>query len=657
MVTLESIRSDLEARLAIDKEIHSVVVIADTLDEALEDAAVQLNSHVNNLECEVIEKGSHGILGLMKKPWQIRAYENAEILAKKQAQKNNDMFASQDEFQEEKIVDRDGIFYIRHFGSSIYLKVLNPEGKGHAVKESEILANAKRSDTESLDNDEIKKAAKNGTNGQYVEIGTYKHMPAGDALMTVDISRDEMHATITVTAPSMSGSDVSPEAIKRALQTQGVVAGIDEKKIQDFVDNPVFNIPYEVASAVLPVDGKDAYIAYNFETDRSKLKMKEAENGQVNFKELNLIQNVVEGQPLATKMLPERGKGGKTLFGRYLEAKNGKDIPIPLGRNVKLDSDGRTIIAAVNGQVLLIGDKISVEPIYEVDNVDIKSGNIDFNGTVICHGSVEDGFSVKASGNIEVHGNVGNCTLTADGDIIISSGVRGREEGVINSGKSVWARFIEQTTVHAEDSVIVQDSIVNSQITAMKKIVLIGKRATIMGGHLFATEEITAKNIGSNGGGAETILEVGYDPKAKQRLLEIQDEQIKLLRELEEIELNITTLEDQKKLRRSLSLEKQESLQSFKEQRDAISAHNDDIVKEIQDIQSRLRELKVVGKVNASGTVYAGVKILIRDEKHEVRADQKSVTYYFENGFVHTGKYAPNASVDKIKDPDGYTTH
>ena len=179
---------------------------------------------------------------------------------------------------------------------------------------------------------------------------------------------------------------------------------------------PIYGVPCVVAEAVQPVDGRDAYISYNFETDRSKIKLSETKSGQVNFKELNLIQNVVEGQPLATKILAERGKAGKTIFGRYLEAKNGKDIPMPLGKNVAVDKDGRTIIATTNGQVLLIGDKIHVEPIMEVDGVSLKTGNIKFNGTVIVKGNVEDGFEVKVSGNVEVYGNVGKSIIEADGD-------------------------------------------------------------------------------------------------------------------------------------------------------------------------------------------------------------------------------------------------
>ena len=76
MVTLEQIRTDLEVQLQKDKNLNYVEVQADSLEEALADAAVQLDSKVNLLEYEVIESGFAGFAGLMKKAWKIRAFEN-----------------------------------------------------------------------------------------------------------------------------------------------------------------------------------------------------------------------------------------------------------------------------------------------------------------------------------------------------------------------------------------------------------------------------------------------------------------------------------------------------------------------------------------------------------------------------------------------------
>src|SRR5574344_344020 len=128
MVTLDKIRLDMKQRLQNDKEIQSVDVNADTLDEALADAAVQLNTKVSNLEYEIEDKGFNGFAGLAKKPWRIRVYENSAYADKNKKNKIDDLFANEQMDEEVKVVDRDGIFYIRHFASQICLKVVLPEG-------------------------------------------------------------------------------------------------------------------------------------------------------------------------------------------------------------------------------------------------------------------------------------------------------------------------------------------------------------------------------------------------------------------------------------------------------------------------------------------------------------------------------------------------
>ncbi|MCR5319162.1 MAG: FapA family protein [Treponema sp.] len=656
MVTLDKLRLEMESQLEVDKEIHSVEVRADTIEECLADASVQLETKIANLEYEVLEKGFQGIAGLAKKPWKLLIYENPKFMQKKKIAKQAQL-AMEEAAEENKVVNSDGRFYIRHFKDGIYIHVVLPVGDGLPVAANDAISASKRPDTDEVDEALIKKCCKEGTDGAYVKIGEYARAAAGDAVMAVDIDKDEMYATISVSPPSMSGAEISANDIIRALESQGVVAGINEEKIAEFVDNPVYHIPYEVAVAIPPVNGSDAYMKYNFETDRSKLKIKESETGQMDFKELNLIQNVVEGQPLAQKIQPQRGKGGKTIMGRYLEATNGKDIQIPLGQNVKLDSDGVTVLAACNGEVLIVSGKICVEPVKEVKGVNIKTGNVTYFGTVIVHGNVEDGYNIKADGNIEIYGSVGNCRIESGGDIVISQGIMGRDEGVVSTPKSVWARFIQNAKVEAGENVVVNDNIMNSQVSAMKKIVVRGKRAQIIGGHLFATEEITAKNIGSPAGGTETILEVGFDPKSKAKLLELQEQQAALVKELEEVDKNIETLENQKKVRRSLPVEKEQTLSQFLTRKTEITEQTNQMTEEINDLEKRLRELKVVGKVNASGTVFAGSKIYVRDEKDEVKADCKSVTFYYENGFVRRGKFDPSQAANDIKAPDGYSSN
>ena len=460
MVTLEKIRQDMKNQLAIDRDLHYVVVHADTIDEALADAAVQLDTHISNLHYEIEEKGSEGILGLGKKNWKLKIYQDPTTIKRAEKLASEGLMDSLDEDEVNVIPNRDGLFYIRHFQSDIMLKVILPTGNGNPVILKDVLDEVKRQDTIEFDEDLIKKLVKNGTDSEYKPVGQYKHVAAGDVVIGIEVTKDEMSGSVVVSPPSMSGSEASEDMIRRALMQQGVVeACINKDKITEFVDNPVYNVPFEVATAILPVDGKDAYVAYNFETDPKKLKAKVSESGQINYKELNQIQNVIADQPLAQKIPAERGTGGKTLFGRYLEAKNGKDIQVQLGQNVIWDKDGVTIKAAIDGEVMLVNGKVSVEPIKYLDAVNVKTGDVKFIGTVVIKGSVEEGYKVEAT-NIEVNGIVDKSRLEATGNIIVRQGIFGKGEGFVKAGKSLWAKFINETTVEVEENVIVSDSIV-----------------------------------------------------------------------------------------------------------------------------------------------------------------------------------------------------
>lgn len=653
MVTLDKLREDMNTLLQVDKNLHFVEVNADTIDEALADAVVQLDTKLANLHYEVVEKGSDGILGLGKKPWKIMVYQDPSTIKQSTKLTSEGLFDTDEETETAKITNRDGLFYVRHFKSDIMLKIILPLGEGIPVEVKDVLDEIKRPDTISFDEELVKKCVKSGTDNDYCVVGQFKHVPAGDVVIGVEVTKDEMTGSIVVSPPSMSGSEASFDMIKRAILQQDVVeACIEEDKIKEFVDTPVYDVPFEVAKAIMPVDGHDAYISYNFETDPKKLRAQVDEEGNVDYKKLNNIQNVIADQPLAQKIPAQRGKGGKTLFGRYLEAKNGKDIQIQLGANVKLDRDGVTIKAEIDGEVMLVNGKVTVEPIKYLDAVNVKTGDVKFVGTVVIKGNVQEGYKVEAT-NIEVNGIVDKSRLEATGNIIVRQGIFGKGEGFIKAGKSLWAKFINDTTVEVEENVIVSDSIVNSTVTAMKNIVLRGKKAQIIGGHLMATEEICARKVGSPGGGTETILEVGVDPRAKKRLEELQNQQAKSTKEYENCDLDIQTLEQQKKLRKKLPQEKEEKLKTLKERCEQISEELEVMTDEINKIQEHLRDLKAIGKVKVEGDVYAGVKIYIRDVLDEVKIDTKSVTFFYDKAFSKRGPYEPPSLAEE--QPDGYS--
>jgi len=149
---------------------------------------------------------------------------------------------------------------------------------------------------------------------------------------------------------------------------------------------------------------------------------------------------------------------------------------------------------------------------------------------------------------------------------------------------------------------------------------------------------VHAKNIGSIGG-AETIVEVGYDPKSVAKIQELESELKGLEEQLEEIERNIHTLENLRKMKKDIGEEKEQYLSTLIGQKGEIDTKRETVAKEIETIQEYLSSLKVNGKVSASGKVYPGVKVVIKDASLKIRNEFKSATFVNELNEVKITKY------------------
>jgi uncharacterized protein (DUF342 family) len=650
-VTLQKIMAD---RLETDRSVQSVEAVGPTLEAAVSDAAALLDIPARHLEYEIIEKGSVGFWGMGKKDWRIRAYEKISLARKKRQQTLVD-----EEISASVVVveDKDGEVFINFkSGGDVMLKVTASSGQGRKASEVYAMHFLQDRRAEKIDAALVRKTV-NEASGVYVKVAEFEHRSYNDSVVYVEVSEDEMSCLVMTTPAGEGGCDVSYETYISTLKQNHVVHGIKEEFLKHFVDQPIYNEKIVIAEGTAPVNGRNAYIQYNFETDLQKVRLKEGSDGKIDFKELNIIQNVVENQPLAVKIPPEKGIPGFTVTGKMLDAEDGKEISMPVGMNVHVSEDGSTILADINGQVIVSNGLVNIEPVYTVDGgVNLKSGNINFLGTVMVNGDVEDGFFIKAAGNIEVNGSVGKADLEAEGDIIIHQGINGKGEGRIHTGKSIWARFIQNANIQSGNMVVASDGIINSNIIANNRIICQGKRASIMGGKLRAGEEINAKTLGNPTSGTETVCEVGFDPKSKEELDRLQMEKENAIKILDDIKPNIQTLMNTKQQKKTLPEDKEVLLQDLITKRDMLTTDLKKIEEGLKKIQEYLNSLKSRGRVSASQKIYPGVKIIIRDAREEVHAEHKAATFILEAGVIRAIKY--EEPDERLKQgPDGYTTN
>ena len=624
----------------------AVEVYADSVKQALELASKDMGIDISLLDYTILEKGTRGLLGFGRQPYR--------VLVRKAAEEGMDHDLSDLEkklsgehipgitVQEKK--DADGSFRVRVTKTGIWLTVNPPRGKGKAAELEEV--NNRLYSMRIINTDEslVEKEVRDGT-GVPVKIGEWIPNPDYDGTIKIEVAEDEMRAYVHFTPPRFAGKHMEVDDILLELKAHDVISGIKQDSIYEYLEEMNYAQPLVAAEGAFPRNGSDAYVDYKVRIDNSDINFEEDESGKVDFRNLELLENVVVGQILAVKVPAEEGIPGRTVTNNIIPARSGRDIKIQHGKGTILSEDGNELTAEINGQVVFKYGKISVEPVYVVPgDVSLETGNIVFLGSVVVQGSVQDNFVVKAAGNIEVRGTVQKAFLEAEGDIIVSQGIMGREEAKIEStGGSIYAKFVQSANIVAEGDVYVPEGIMHSHVDAGSNIYSNGRRARIVGGVIRAGNEVSARFLGADVS-TKTEIRVGINPKVLQQITDLEKIRDNTEEELNQIKLNLKTLETQKKSSGKLSDERDKMLRDLTAQNQKLTGRLEEVNIELEELGEYIGMLEHRGKVCAEKTAYSGVDVHIKDKKFPIKDPYNHVRFSLEGGEIKISEYTPPES-------------
>jgi len=337
----------------------------------------------------------------------------------------------------------------------------------------------------------------------------------------VEVTPDGTEARLTVLPPDVGDDALTPAKVKEALERAKVTKGILYDEIRRVIAGKVENEPVVVARGQPVEHGTDGRIVFD-EDEKEPEAPQVVEDNRADFREMNLVKNVQANEVIARLVLPTKGRDGFTVTGRELKATPGRPVKMRRGRNVGVSDDGTRFLAEKAGFVVVSNDRISVEDVLVLDNVNGASGNVRFTGVVRVNGQVEDGFTVEADKGIEVDGAVGKATLVSKGGIRLRGGAMG---ATMRCNGSVAARFFSECRVWAGEDVVVEEYILHSQVEAGGAI-RVTKVPTgfINGGLVRAGTEVFAPNLGSEVGEDQTDVQVGVelDVRARADALELR---------------------------------------------------------------------------------------------------------------------------------------
>ncbi|HDM32154.1 MAG TPA: DUF342 domain-containing protein [Deltaproteobacteria bacterium] len=467
-----------------------------------------------------------------------------------------------------------------------------------------------------------------------------------DYTIDIDIYDQGLNAKLKVTTLSAEVDELELDDLIAALKERGIVYGINDELLQKIVDEKIVNEWIIVATGDPPLHGEDGRILFHFNTDGNNVRIEEDENGKINIRELNLIQNVNKGDILCEMIPAKPGVSGLTVNGKEIPSKNGKDVKLPPGKNTIVSEDGKMLLSAIDGMVFWDGSKVVVEPVYAVDKVDSSVGNIRFNGSVIVNGEVGDGFEIHAKDDVSVAMSVGRVIIEAGGDITIAGGIFGHKKGKIIAGKDVKVKFAQDAYIEAEGTIVVEDYILNSDVKAKGPVIVKGNEGWIAGSNVVSEMSIYTHTVGKEGAPIDSKLIIGNDPKILLEREELYDRVEARIKDFLKLKSSLLKL---RKMRSAAPLGKdQEAL--YKKILGAIESVRSELVeqkKAIESITSRLKRV-LTGHIYIAGIINEGASIMIGNARKDILTPKTSVQFHASDDEITEEEFSLPQEIKKI---------
>ncbi len=427
-----------------------------------------------------------------------------------------------------------------------------------------------------------------------------------DTKIELKVDADKLNAFIV-----LNDKDVSESEIKFVLDNGGIKFGIADAKIKEIVKNPILKEPLLVASGVPPVDGEDAKIEYKLEEGIQERRPLVLDDGTVDYKDVKVFKIVKAGDVLAIKTPPTKGRSGRDVFGNEILAKNGKDVRLIVGKNVSISEDGTKAIADKDGIPLIHDGILEVSQLLEIKgDVDYSTGNIDFPGDVEIRGGVSPTFYVKATGSIKIKGVIEAADVSAGGNIECL-GVKGRGKGLITAKGNIKVKFLENAIVECDGDLYVDGSIVNSKVRSGRKVEVTGNVGQIVGSNVMAGLIVIAKEIGSEMA-VTTRIEVGVNPKIKDRIKMLSSQIYVQKQNLEKLSNLIKLLEDTKKKNNGfLPADKAEKYDQAKSSRLEIYKSLSQMIAEVKALEENISTYANDSIIIAMSKIHSSTEIII----------------------------------------------
>lgn len=431
------------------------------------------------------------------------------------------------------------------------------------------------------------------------------------------LSQDKMMATIKLACTEADLSERKEYFVSEILKL------LHQNQVSEGIQIDVLHgdlVPQKeviIAKGIEPINGEDAVVTYYALSER---KPTIRQDGKADYYDMNFIDEVKKGDWLGEKTLPTNGVPGRTVTGEMVVPRKGRDFRLMYDQKtvIEVEEENKVVLRArIDGVIAFKDGKMAVgDHLMVNEDVGVSTGNIVFDGSVTIKGIVHPGFSVKATKDISILGEMGlsgvKLISSQDGDIFIKGGLFGQGESTVKAGKNIFIKHANDCTLIAKEDIHIGYYSIGSNLKA-RNILADEKNGKIIGGKLEAKGKVLSAVIGNRMERKTWIHIEGFNRcRLEEELIEQLTEYKKELAVYETLKSRVEAFENS-------SLKKDEMVQLRKLEREldyklSYISKVDERCKYI----SKLLEVKGEGEVDIKKTAYPETYIEIKRLKKRI---------------------------------------
>lgn len=341
----------------------------------------------------------------------------------------------------------------------------------------------------------------------------------GQGRLFIDVSDDKMHAKfVSFSMDLYNDQTFTPDKdwLKHECERLGILSTASSEQMANALEilGRKENLDsVEIATGTAPNGGTEPFLFLTYR--ESPLALNDgSEPSKVDMREIQQRTIVKTGALIAEIRFKKSGASGKNVFAEIIPPLPDEPFEVKTGEGIEAIAGGR-FTAQFDGVPAIDGNSITIVKAYVVNgDVNMRVGNIRFDGPVEIKGSIDSGAIVECTGPLIVEQSILGAKVRCKTSIEVKGSISMGGQGYVIAKDIIQAEFIENAKIQCSGEIKAKKAILNSEVISGKSIETIEGTGIVAGGALTCRDFLKCGNLGFKNG-ATTEVFCGGDFKAE----------------------------------------------------------------------------------------------------------------------------------------------